>query len=215
MSTATSGPATTHYAAREVVGAFPTADALENAVEQLGIGGVNRAAISVLGIDAERSGHVDRLYRSAEAISDDPTARQAAFVSHGSRAEGEATVIAFPLTIGVFAGAWVVAAAGGALIVAIGATLVGGAVGAGLGALLYHAVARRHAANIESQLASGGLLLWVSTPDQAAEDRALAVLARCGGTSVHAHTIDRQWGVADVPLHDAQPDPFLEHDPSS
>jgi ABC-type molybdate transport system ATPase subunit len=42
------------YVAREVVGVFPTASALETAVEQLEIAGVNRAAISVLGVDAER-----------------------------------------------------------------------------------------------------------------------------------------------------------------
>jgi hypothetical protein len=212
MSETTSVLATTRYAAREVVGVFPTAEALEAAIEQLGIVGVDRAAISVLGVDAQRSGHVDAIYRSAKAISDDPLARQAAFISHASQVEGGAAAIAFPLTIGGFAAAWVVAAAGGALVIAIGATVVGGALGAGLGALLYHAVARQHAAKIQAQLASGGLILWVSTPDQAAEDRALAVLARCSGASVHAHMIDRQWGVADVPLHDLQPDPFLEHE---
>jgi hypothetical protein len=46
----------------------------------------------------------------------------------------------------------------------------------------------------------------------AEEDRALGVLQRCGGASVHAHTIARHWGVADVPLHDVQPDPFLERE---
>ncbi len=49
----------------------------------------------------------------------------------------------------------------------------------------------------------------VVLPDQAAEDRAKAILQRCGGSAVHVHTIEREWGVADVPLHDAQPDPFL------
>ena len=41
-----------------------------------------------------------------------------------------------PAGIGGFAGAWVVAAAGGALVTAIGATIVWGVVGAGLGRLL-------------------------------------------------------------------------------
>ena len=120
--------------------------------------------------------------------------------------------IAFPAGIGGFTGAWAVAAAGGALVTAIGMTVLGGAVGAGLGALLFYAVASHHAVDIESQLAAGGLVLWVSTPDEAAEQRALEVLRRCGGMSVHAHTIDREWGVANSPLHDVQPDPFLEHD---
>ena len=121
--------------------------------------------------------------------------------------------ISLPFTIGGFAGAWAVAAAGGALAAAIGATLVGGAVGAGLGVLLLRAVARHHVDSAHEQLAQGGSILWVSTPDAAAEQRALQILQRCGGRSVHAHQVARDWGVADVPLHDFQPDPFLEPDP--
>jgi hypothetical protein len=195
MNGTTEDGKTMQYTVREVVGVFPTASALETAVEQLGLAGVNRAAISVLGMDKQRPDRVDELYRSAEAIGDDPKARHAAFTSRGSRIEGEVVAIAVPLEIGGFAGAWAVAAAGGALVTAIGMT-----------------VARHHASNIESQLAAGGLVLWVCTPDEAAEERALEVLRRCGGISVHTHSIAREWGVADIPLHDVQPDPFLEHD---
>jgi len=81
-------PGTMHYATREVVGVFPTASALETAVGQLEIAGVNRAAISVLGTDALRPGRLDGLYHSAKAIEGDPLAPHAAFVSHGSRTEG-------------------------------------------------------------------------------------------------------------------------------
>jgi hypothetical protein len=212
MNGTTAESGTMRYAAREVVGAFPTAGALEKAVEQLEIAGVDRAAISVLGVDAARSGRIDAIYRSAEAIEDDPAARQAAFVSRETQTEGKAFAVSLPLGVGGFAGAWAVAAAGGALAAAIGATIVGGAVGAGLGALLVRAVARHHAETVQSQLARGGLVLWVSTPDEAAEQRALEVLRRSGGTSVHTHTVAREWGVADSPLHDVQPDPFLERD---
>ena len=58
MSGTTDESGNMRYAAREVVGVFPTASALETAVEQLEIAGVNRAAISVLGVDAERSGRI-------------------------------------------------------------------------------------------------------------------------------------------------------------
>jgi len=203
---------TIHYPTREVVGVFPSASALDTAVEQLGIAGVDRAAISVLGTGAGQPGGLDRLYRPAKVIEDDPSAPLAAFVSQGSRTVGEVFAIAFPATIGGSIGAWAVAAAGGALVAAIGMAVVGGAVAAGLGGLLYYAVARHHAVDIEAQLAAGGLVLWVATPDDAAEQRALDVLRRCGGVLVHTHTIDRKWGVADSPLHDIQPDPFLEHD---
>lgn len=206
---------TMHYAAREVVGVFPTSNALEAAVEQLGIEGVDRAAISVLGAGTEHPKSVEAMFPSARAMSDDPSTPLATFVSKPVRAEGETLAIAFPLGIGGFAGAWAVAAAGGALVLAIGATVAGGVVGAGLGLLLYRAVAKKHADNIAAQVATGGLVLWVSTPDAAAEERALRVLQSCGGQSVHAHTIDRNWGVEDAPLHDVQPDPFLSSDPGA
>ena len=202
-----------HYTVREVVGVFDTPDALEKAVDDLENAGVSRAAISVLGADPKRSARVETLYRSAEEIADDPAAQRAAFVSSDSRTEGKALAIALPFQVGAYAGVWAVVAAGGALATGIGAALVGGAAGAGLGALLLRAVARHHVDNIHSQVAGGGSILWVSTPDAAAEQRALAILRRCGGKSVHAHQIAREWGPADAPLHDVQPDPFLERDP--
>lgn len=202
----------THYTVREVVGVFDTASTLETAVEQLELAGVNRAAISVLGVDTGGSGDIGASHRSAEMIADDPSARHTGFASRGSRVEGEVVAIAVPLEIGGFAGAWAAAAAGGALATAIGITILGGGIGAGLGILLFRAVAHHHAAKIEAQLEAGGLVLWVSTPDTSAEECALEVLRRCGGTSVHTHTITREWGVADTPLHDVQPDPFLQHD---
>jgi hypothetical protein len=213
MSGTTEKNGTTYIPTREVVGVFPNSGALELAVDQLEIAGVDRAAISVLSVHSERSPRLDALYRSAKAIEDDPAARQTAFVSHDSLIEGESIAIAGPAGIGGIAGAWAVGAAGGALVTAIGMTILGGVVGAGLGGLLLYAVARHHATNIQSQIEAGGLVLWVSTSNDAAEQKALEVLRRCGGESVHTHTIDRKWGVDDTPLHDIQPDPFLEHGP--
>jgi hypothetical protein len=189
-------------------------NALENAVDELLGAGVSRAAISVLGTDPKRSGHIETLYRSAEQIEDDPDAQRVAFVSRDSKTEGKAFAIALPFQIGGMAGAWAVAVAGGALATGIGAALVGGVAGAGLGAILLRAVARHHAGDVHSQIEQGGSVVWVSTPDAATEQRALEVLHRCGGTSVHTHEIARDWGTRDSPLHDVQPDPFLERDPS-
>ena len=202
---------------REVVGVFDARARLESTVEQLGIAGIDRAALSVLGTAGPRprEPRKDGDYaspRSVLDISDDPTTPTTAFVSDISLSEARGMATAVPLMIGGFGAAWAVAAAGGALLFAIGATVVGGAVGAGLGALLYHAVARHHAAAIRDQMAQGGLILWVRVVDKAAEDWVLAVLRECGAGSVHTHMIDRPWGVANSPLHGVQPDPFLEHD---
>jgi hypothetical protein len=205
---------------REVVGVFDSPAHLEAAVEQLGIAGVDRAAMSVLGAEGTSPGEprkegADAAPRSVLEISDDPTTPTTAFVSDISWNEARGMVTAVPLVIGGFGAAWAVAAAGGALLFAIGATVASGAVGAGFGALLYHAVARHHAAAIRDQMARGGLILWVRVADTEAEERALAVLRARGAGFVHTHTIDRPWGVANSPLNGVQPDPFLGHDPSA
>jgi hypothetical protein len=212
------GVSTTRYVAREVVAVFPRPAALEAAVEQLGIAGIDRAAMSVLGVEPHRAddgtGGAHPEPHSATVMSDDPATPQSAFVSHVSKTEARGMAIAIPMEIAGFGAAWAMAAAGGALLLAIGATVVAGAIGAGVGALLYHAVARRHAAAIEGQIASGGLILWVAVHDMATEERVANVLRGCHGGSVHTHLIDRTWGIANVPLHNVQPDPFLEHDPT-
>jgi hypothetical protein len=204
---------------REVVGVFDSERHLEAAVEQLGIAGIGRAAISVLGADARRAEvrehGTDEPPRSILAISDDPKTPTAAFVSDVSWSELRGMASAVPLAVGGFGAAWAVAAAGGALIVAIGATVASGVVGAGLGALLYHAVARKHVTGIRDQMVLGGLILWVRVADMVTEARVLGVLRDSGAGFVHTHTIDRPWGVADSPLHGVQPDPFLEHDPAA
>ena len=208
---------TTLNRVREVVGVFDTPARLETAVEQLGIAGIDRAAMSVLGTERpgfEQPGKVGAASasRSILDVSDDPNTPTAAFVSDLSRSEARGMATSVPLVIGGFGAAWAVAATGGALLLAIGATVASGAVGAGLGALLYHAVSRRHAAAIDAQMAKGGLILWVRVADEASEERASAVLHACGAGLIHAHVIDRPWGVADSPLHGVQPDPFLERD---
>lgn len=204
------------YCAREAVGVFPDADSLEAAVQTLKGAGFDRAAISVLANDRaviERIGHP---YRSTSEAADDPEAPQATFVSRVSRTEGAAAAVGVPFQIGGFAGAAAVVAADGTLAAAIAMTILGGAVGAGLGALLALAVARQHAKTVKRQLEQGGLVLWVTTPDTESEARALAALRKCGATSVHLHAIERKYGPKDHPLADAQLDPLLlERDPGS
>ena len=212
-----SGGGTAPNIVREVVGVFDTTTRLEATVEQLGIAGIDRAAISVLGAerphpDEPDGSEVDAAHRSILDISDDPSTPTTAFVSDVSRGDARGVAAAVPLLIAGVGAAWTVAATGGALLFAIGATVASGAVGAGLGSMLYYAVAKRHAAAISDQMAKGGLILWVRVEDEATEQRALAVLRECGASFTHTHMIDRPWGVANSPLHGVQPDPFLQHD---
>ncbi len=204
---------------REVVGVFDSTAHLEDAVERMGVAGIDRADISVLGVDRQHPSHrtntADHVTaRSVLDISDDPNTPTTAFVSGGSRGDARGVASAVPLLIGGMGAAWAVAASGGALLFAVGATVASGAVGAGLGALLYNAIDQRYETSISHQLAQGGLILWVRVADSAIEEKALAILRACGAGSVHTHMIDRPWGVAASPLHGVQPDPFLEQDHS-
>ena len=202
-----------HYTEREVMGVCVDAQMLDDAVERLGMAGIDRAAISVLAVNGERFGRVKAFYDSAAPIDAGDALQRATYVSQDSRMEGKVVAIAIPFQIGGFAGAWAVAAVGGALVTALAGALVVGAIGAGLGAVVYNAVARHHAPDIHNKLVQGGFALWVSTPGNGAERCAIEVLQRCGATSVHTHTARRTWGVADSPFSAVQPDPFLEHDP--
>ena len=202
-----------HYAEREVVGVCADARMLDEAVERLGMLGIDRAAISVLAVKGERSDRMKEFYDSADPINAGEALQQATYVSQDSRTEGKVVAIAVPFQIGGFAGAWAVAAVGGALVTALAGAIVVGAIGAGLGAVIYRAVARHHASDIHDGLVQGGFALWVSTPEESMERCATEVLKQCGATSVHTHTAMRTWGVADSPLNGVQPDPFLEHDP--
>ena len=48
---------------------------------------------------------------------------------------------------------------------------------------------KHHAEHLQEQLDHGGLLLWVRTPDAAAERRALEVLTRHSAHDVHIHEL--------------------------
>jgi hypothetical protein len=204
--TETTTPDDTAYTVREVVGIFPTEAALAKAVDALEVAGFDRAAVSVLSLHGPHAG-------TAASLADDPAVVQAPVVSPETWAEAGPLAAAVPFDIAGMGSAWAVIAAGGTLAAVIGATMAGGVVAAGLGALLWRIVARHHATAIERELSQGGLLLWVTTPNDATETSAIAVMTESGGALVHAHSIDRRWGVDDSPLHGVQPDPLLEHDP--
>ena len=53
-------------------------------------------------------------------------------------------------------------------------------------------------------------MLWVSLGDEAAERRALRILAKAGARDVHVHEIEREWTLKDRPLSEVQFDPFLQ-----
>jgi hypothetical protein len=91
----------------------------------------------------------------ASDVANQPATLIPALVGLTSR-QAQGSSIALPMLIGSFVTAW--ATAGYSLFIAIAATAMGGATGAGLGALTYHLVARRHGSEGDTTLVVGDLL---------------------------------------------------------
>ncbi|NRD89079.1 hypothetical protein C8024_05900 [Sphingopyxis sp. BSNA05] len=115
-----------------------------------------------------------------------------------------------PTYIGGAGAGIAVVATGGTVAFAALIAAAGAAAGAGIGGLIAHAIGKHHADYMEKQLIDGGLLLWVRVKDDSQEAEIIELLNSLGGEDVHAHSITRYWGTNDVPLHDFDPDPFLE-----
>lgn len=173
----------------EVVGVFTNPAALESAVKHVQEAGFHRTDISVLGTDAQVKASIGQLYRSASEVEDDPRAPRANFVPGSDRYAQEVASIALPLYFGGLLGAAAVVASGGALALAIAATIICSAGGATLGGLLADAVAEHHAKRVAEQLARGGIVIWLKTTNAEHERRAIAILRHAGPHDVHVHEI--------------------------
>jgi hypothetical protein len=175
---------------REVVGIFHDEKSLRSAADALMISGFDRSYLSLLASDRavdEKLGH--HVQRVAE-LEDDPDVPTQAYVGSDSRVEGQAAIIGGLIYVGAIASIGAMVASGGtATPVLIGAAVAGGAGGGALGALLARVVGKAHAARLETQLGRGGLLLWVRTPDEEHEQRAIDILKQHGAEDVHVHTL--------------------------
>ncbi|RMD92172.1 MAG: hypothetical protein D6811_07405 [Alphaproteobacteria bacterium] len=203
------------YTVREVAAVFHDIATLEAAVERLTREGFNDGDFNVMATDETVREKMKEHLEPVEVLADDPRIPRRAFVPRPTRKEAEAAVIGVPMFLLGMAGLGGVLATGGAAALALAVAGVTGALGAGLGAALANAIEESHARKLAEAMAAGGIVLWVRTPDDQAEKTAIRVLTEAGGEHVHAHSIERTWGVEDIPLADFNPDPFLEPDETS
>lgn len=193
------------YEEREAVALFDDEKSLNAAVDALMQAGLRQEDMSLLA----HSKRLDGTFRSAEELEDrDDTARKA-FVSDSSRTEGLAAIGAVPVLLAGMGAAAIVGTGGAALLPTIAITAGSTAAGGALGLVLARAFGRKHADHIQDQILNGGLLLWVHAPDTAKDATIVGILKANGARDVHFHVVTRSWGVADIPLHDFNPDPLL------
>ncbi|WP_346900441.1 hypothetical protein [uncultured Roseibium sp.] len=201
------------YTVRELVARFDDAQDFEDAVEKVEMAGIDRADISMIAShDAivEKLGHI---YRNVRDLEDDARVPQTVNFDRHELAEGKAAAFGLPVYIGGAGAGLAVAASGGTLAVAAVLAAAGAAAGAGIGAIFARTIEKHHADALERHLAEGGLLVWVRLRDENREAEIEKLLKECGGQDVHGHSLERRWGTDDVPLHDFNPDPFLEKGP--
>jgi hypothetical protein len=182
--------------AREVVGVFNDADALETAANELLASGFERARISLLAGESaivEKLGHK---YEKVEELEDNLEIPRTVYRSKESFDAGKSALLGSLASIGAVAAAGAIFASGGALAVTLGSGLIGAEVGGFLGGVLNDFVEEHHAKYLQEQLDHGGLLLWVRTMDGPEENTAKQILSRHSGRDVHAHAIP-------VPAEDA------------
>jgi len=173
---------------REVVAAFDEPEALKSAVSDLQGHGFNRADITFMARES-LTGHLAQGYEATQQAADDPHARRDAVTDETDIRQRRTLDISLATVLAGFAAAGFTIATGGGTLVAAGVTAAAvGAVG-GVGALLGKAYGKSQETFLREQLERGGILVWVRTPDAAAEERAQAILRRYAAHDVHVHEV--------------------------
>ena len=126
------------------------------------------------------------MYRRTEELEDDPRAPRTAFVSGKNMDARENRMLGSLTVLPTMIAAGTVVASAGAVAAAVVGTAIAGAL---LGTVFAHWMDQRHADWLQEQLDRGGILLWVRTPSEAEERRAMEILTRYSAHDVHIHEI--------------------------
>lgn len=171
---------------REAVAVFNDVSSLESAVDDLHAAGFAKDQISLLAGHDTVEQTLGHMYDRVEELEDDPSAPRTAFVSGKSMDARENRLLGSLTILPTVIAAGTVVATAGAVAAAVVGTAVAGAL---LGTVFAHWMDRRHADWLQEQLDRGGILLWVRTPTEEDERKAMAVLTRYSAHDVHIHEI--------------------------
>ena len=190
---------------REVVGVADSREALDSAVEELLLAGVDRSRISLM---ASRKAILDKLHQYYV----DPTPLADALeLPRREVVTREDTTALTPLLFGTLLavatlGATALVASGGVLAAALATTVGGGALATTLARLLKRRVlGDADPEALERDLATGGLVIFVRVWDSAEEAKVEAIL-REHARNVHIHEVDVAKNLLDTPLGEIRPD---------
>jgi hypothetical protein len=198
---------------REVAAVFRREEILEDAIQALLHAGFDRADIDIMGDVETVWQRLGALYVPPEEIADVPGAPRRAYIARDDIATATAGVAGMLFYVGAATAAMTVVASGGSLALVAAAAAAAGAVGAGIGASAIHLLGRKQAEQLEHQMMSGGIVLWVRSRDPEREAQAQEILARFGGEAIRVHEIEIDKRLEDLPLANLKPDPWLGGEP--
>lgn len=176
---------------REAVGLFHDERTLQDAVDELLISGFNHADLSLLAGHRAVEARLGGMFERVADLEDRPDVAFQAFVDSDSRSEGKGALIGGLFYVGAVAAAGMVVASGGAVAALVLGTAAGGGAGGLIGAALARFLEKQHAHTLQAHLDKGGLLLWVHTPDEAHERKAVEILRRAGAEDAHVHALPK------------------------
>jgi hypothetical protein len=174
---------------REAVGVFRTADALQEAIDELLTSGFDRAELSLLAAEHTVDQKLGHKYRRVDELEDEKAVPRCCYVSTESIGDAEGGLIGGLLYVGATAAAGAVIASGGTLAALIASMALVGGTGGLIGAILAKLVGDHHAHHLQEELNHGGLLLWVRTWNEKQENRAVDILKKHSGQDVHLHSL--------------------------
>lgn len=174
---------------REAVAVFDTKPELRAAADALLSAGFDHADLSLLAGERLLERQLGLTPSDLASLEDDPDASVAAYFAPEDYGAAESAALGAPTYVLGITAAGVTAAAGGPLVLTLGAAIAAAGLGGVLGAGLASMIGRAHARALEDQINRGGLLLWVRTRSRDHEDRAMQILADAGGRDLHLHDL--------------------------
>ncbi len=198
---------------REVASVFHREESLEDAIQALLHAGFDRGDIDIMGDYETVRRRLGALYVPSEEMADVPGTPRRAYIARDDIATATAGVAGMLFYVGAAAAAMTVVASGGSLALVAAAAAAAGVVGAGIGASAVHHLGKKQAEDLEIQLMSGGIVLWVRARDPEKEAQAQDILARVGGEAIRVHEIEIEKHLDDLPLANLKPDPWLGGEP--
>jgi hypothetical protein len=198
---------------REVAGIFHSREALEDAVDELMLAGVDRADIDLVADTEELELRLGRFFANVEELADMPDAPRRPFVGRTDAAVLFAVVVGVLSFMPAAAAAYSVIAHRGSLWASVLVAVLGGMIGGGLGAwLAYRWLKPQVGPDLDRQIAEMGIVVWVRVRTTEAEATARKILKAHGAKAVQAHEMVIDPGEEGRPLRLLRPDPLLRNE---